>query len=372
MPKPSLWTLLKVFSKLGATGFGGPLAHIALMDHEIVGRRQWLTRERFLHLHALTQLIPGPNSTELAMIIGRELRGGLGLVIATCGFVLPAVISSVALAFAYKMMGHLPLGQDILLCVRPLILVIIIRALWGFARQLPARELWIIGALAALGKILRLPDLLLLFGGGFGLLTFRKIQGRHAAWFWVSAPSGFVGKAWMDTGTPTELFCVFVKIGAILFGSGYTLLLYLQDDLVHRLGWLTESQVLDAMTVGQMTPGPLFSTASFIGYVLQGWTGAGLATLGIFAPAFLMIVFSGYLLPRLERRPEVPSILLGVNAAAMGLMVHVCFDLAKATLVNPFSFVLSCLAYILLEKAKLDAGLLIVTGVFIGCVWYFF
>ena len=360
MNRISLATIFLVFAKLGATSFGGPLAHIAMMDRELVQNRQWISRERFLHLHALTQLIPGPNSTELAMIIGRQLAGMPGLVLASLGFILPAFLSSAILALLYIEAGHLPIGHDILHAVRPIILVIVLRALYGFARQLPIRPLFIVGSLALIGKMSGLPDLLLLFMGGLALyIQYRKVHMKHKGVIFAAAP-------------PFEIFAVFFKIGAVIFGSGYTLLLYLQDDLVHRLGWLTAREVLDAITVGQITPGPLFSTASFIGFLLMGWTGAGLATLGIFGPAFLMLAFSGYLLPRLERRPEVPQILLGVNAAAMGLMVYVCYELVKISVTDRLSMMLAGAAFVLLEKARIDAGLLILLGIVVGVASYLF
>jgi chromate transporter len=358
MSRISLSSLFLVFTKLGTTSFGGPLAHIALMDHELVQKRQWISRERFLHLHALTQLIPGPNSTELAMLIGRQMAGMPGLIVASLGFILPAFFCSTVMALFYMEAGHLPIGHEILRCVRPIILAIILRALYGFARQLPNRPLWIVGSLALAAKLLGLADLLILFLGGLVLfIHYRKVHATHSAFIFTAAP-------------PVEIFAVFFKIGAVLFGSGYTLLLYLQDDLVHRLGWLTEAQVLDAITVGQITPGPLFTSASFIGFILQGWTGAGLATLGIFGTAFLMIACSAYLLPRLERLPELPHVLLGVNAAAMGLMVHVCYDLVKSSVTDFLSVALAGIAFVLLEKVRIDAGLLIILGITVGFASY--
>lgn len=352
MAQISFWNLFLVFIKLGATSFGGPLAHIALMDKELVEKRRWITRQKFLELHAFTQLIPGPNSTELAMAIARQLGGWRGQIAATLGFTAPAFFASCVLACLYQAKGQLPLSQDILTAVRPVILVIIAQALFRFARQLDRRTLLIIGSLALLAKLMGAADLLILvIAGGACVLHKKKPRSRFLALI-----------------PPEQIFGVFFKIGGVLFGSGYTLLLYLQDDLVHRLGWLTESQVLDAITVGQITPGPLFSTAAFIGFLLQGWPGAGLATLGIFGPAFLMIVCSGYLLPKLERRAEVPHFLLGVNTAAMGLMVHVCFGLARIAVVDSFSLILAVLALWLLESKRMDAGLLILLSIAAGLV----
>ena len=366
MSTPSPLTILRVFLKLGATSFGGPIAHLALMDQELVQKRAWLSRHDFLELHAITQLIPGPNSTELAMAIGHQLAGRAGLLAAGVGFIVPAFLSSGVLAILYLQAGRLPIGQEILYTIRPLILVIILRALYAFARQLPRQPLLWIGGSALAAHLLGVHELLILLLGGLSLIfRNRTTRMKAPAFLAMLTPKS------MDIGTLPEIFQIFFKIGAVLFGSGYTLLLYLREDLVDRLGWLTESQLLDAITVGQITPGPLFSTATFIGFLLQGWPGAGLATLGIFGPAFLMIAFGAYLLPRLRRHPEVPRFLQGVNSASMGLMLYVSFSMIRVSLIDTLSIGLAVGAFFLLEKARMDAGLLIFLGVVMGCLKYF-
>jgi chromate transporter len=283
--------LARLFSRLGSTAFGGPAAHIALMEDECVIRRRWLTHERFLDLIAATNLIPGPNSTEMALHIG-YLRAGLpGMAVAGVCFILPAALSTLALAWVYTAYGALPEAQGALQGVKAAMLAVVVHALWRLGRASvkgPWEALLAGASLAA--AALGVNELTVLFSAGF-LAAGARGTGRGAKA--VLLPLLGVPAAAAVPFSQGALFGIFLKIGAVLFGSGYVLLAFLQAELVERRGWMTAGQLLDAVAVGQVTPGPVFSTATFIGFVLGGVRGAGLATLGIFLPAFVLVALSG-------------------------------------------------------------------------------
>lgn len=313
--RSSLKELSYLFLKLGTIAFGGPAAHIAMMEDEVVRRRRWISRPEFLDLLGATNLIPGPNSTELAIHIGHKRGGWKGLVVAGVCFILPAFFIVLAIAWAYVRFGSLPQIQAVLYGVKPAIIAVIIQALWGLGRA--AVKTWFLGVLGVLGVALAfvgVNELIVLFGGGVAAIIAALIsdpEKRKKIRALFGAPVALLANP--VTGAAPfgfwPLFLFFLKVGSVLFGSGYVLLEFIRTDLVERLHWLTQSQLLDAVAVGQVTPGPVFTTATFIGYVLGGTKGAAVATLGIFLPAFVFVAISGPLVPRIRRSPKAASFL---------------------------------------------------------------
>lgn len=365
--------LALLFARLGATAFGGPAAHIAMMKDEVVNRRKWLTEQRFLDLLGATNLIPGPNSTELAIHIGWERRRWSGLVVAGLAFILPAMLITVGFGWAYVSFGSVPEASWLLYGVKPVILGVVVHAVWGLAPT-AARTTWLrlLGVGVALLAALSVNEIALLFGAGAVAVLGARVRvgkgpggGLHqlAPMLPLAAGAG-VAKA----VTLQSLFWVFFKTGSVLFGSGYVLLAFLRADLVQRLGWLTEAQLIDAVAVGQVTPGPVFTTATFIGYVLAGPSGALVATAGIFLPAFVFVALSGPLVPRLRASPVAGHFLDGVNVASLALMAVVTVQLGRAALVDLPTLVLALVAAVLLVRFKPNATWLVLGGACAGWV----
>ena len=348
-PVAVLGELAWLFLRLGTTAFGGPAAHVAMMEDEVVRRRNWLTREELLDLIAACNLIPGPNSTELAIHIGHRKAGWKGLVVAGACFILPASLMVAAIAWAYVRWGALPEVGAILYGVKPVIIAIVAQALWRLGRT--AAKSWLlalIGVTAVAATLAGVDDLVVLLGAGV-LAAMREAGARAAA-----------------VVPLVKLFGVFAKIGAVLFGSGYVLLAFMRADLVERLHWLTESQLLDAITVGQITPGPVFTTATFVGYVLAGGAGAVVATLGIFLPAFVFVAVSGPLVPRIRRSRLAGAFLDGVVVASLALMAIVAVQLGHAALVDPWTIGLAAVSAIALIRFRVSSLWLVLAGAVAG------
>ncbi|HEY8462086.1 MAG TPA: chromate efflux transporter, partial [Blastocatellia bacterium] len=334
--------LARVFLKLGVIAFGGPAAHIAMMENEVVRRRRWLPREEFLDLLGATNLIPGPNSTELAIHIGHRKAGWAGLLVAGSCFILPAAFIVTAFAWGYVRYGSLPQTNAILYGVKPVIIAVILQALWGLGTTaLKTRSSALVGVAGMVLGFLGVHELAIIFGGGIAagfaklLMKWRRRGSRHFLSIIQGAPPVIFAQTAASAATPFglwPLFLFFVKVGSALFGSGYVLLAFLRADLVERWHWLTEEQLLDAIAVGQVTPGPVFTTATFIGYVLGGYSGAIVATTGIFLPAFFFVAISGPLAPRIRRSETAGAFLDGVNAASLSLMAVVTWQLGRAAL----------------------------------------
>jgi chromate transporter len=369
-----LRTVAGVFLRLGATSFGGPAAHIALMEDECVRRRGWLTQAEFLDLVGATNLIPGPNSTEMAIHIGHRVAGWPGLVVAGICFITPAALIVGVLAWAYVTYGQLPPVAGVLYGVKPVVIAVVVQALWRLGRS--AIRTPLLGAVAAVAAVLvalGAHELAVLFGVGLAVPALRGLAHRlhptaPASLALLATPTlPTVGVA---TGAAPfglwPLFWVFVKIGSVLFGSGYVLLAFLRADLVERRGWLSEQQLLDAVAVGQVTPGPVFTTATFIGYLLGGPAGAAVATVGIFLPAFVFVALSVPLLPRLRRSKVAGAFLDGVNAASLALMAVVTVQLARAALVDALTVVLAVASAILLFRFRVNATWLVLGGAVAG------
>ena len=371
-----LGELAGLFLRLGATAFGGPAAHIAMMQDEVVRRRRWLTEERFLDLLGATNLIPGPNSTEMAIHIGWERRRWAGLVVAGLAFIVPATLVTGVVGWAYVRFGSLPAAGWLLYGVKPVILGVVVQAIAILAPK-AAKTLGLraLGAVAATAVALGVNELAVLFGAGaVALLGARPTRRRSR-----SARGGARGQivplapaaatvAAAGAVSASSLFWVFLKIGSVLFGSGYVLVAFLRSDLVERLGWLTEGQLLDAIAVGQVTPGPVFTTATFIGYVLAGPKGALVATAGIFLPAFVFVAISGPLVPRIRRSRVAGAFLDGVNVGSLVLMATVTLQLGRSTLVDAPSVVIALASAVLLIRFKLSSTWVLLGGAAAGWV----
>ena len=371
----SLWDLALLFLKLGAIGFGGPAAHIAMMEDEIVRRRQWMTRDDFLDLLGATNLIPGPNSTEMAIHIGHRQRGWPGLIFAGVSFISPAVLIVLVFAWIYVRYGSLPQVAGVLYGVKPVIIAIVLQALWSLGRTAIKNVfLAIIGLTGIVLAFLGIHELLILLGGGvivgFGRLIVRQIRSGKASLVFATPIMLFLQSTAATTTAfgLLPLFLFFLKVGAVLYGSGYVLLAFIRADLVERWHWLTESQLLDAIAVGQVTPGPVFTTATFIGYVLGGLSGAIVATAGIFLPAFLFVAASGPLVPRIRRSPTAGAFLDGVNAASLALMFVVTYQLGRAAVIDVSTLVLALASAIALFRFRLNSAWLILVGAIVGLV----
>ena len=367
-PRTSLRELALLFLRLGATAFGGPAAHIAMMEEHVVRRRGWMTREHYLDLIGAANLIPGPNSTEIAIHVGYARRGVPGLVIAGVCFIVPAMVLTGALGWAYVRYGTRPEASWLMYGIKPVIIAIVAQALWNLGRT--ALKSWWLGAIGAgafAAVALGVNELLVL--GAAGALAAARVAGARprgsAAWFGPLAPLAGGSAAATSFGL-APLFLTFLKIGAVLFGSGYVLIAFLRADFVERLHWLTESQLLDSVAAGQITPGPVFTTATFIGYVLAGPTGALVATAGIFLPAFVFVAISGPLVPRIRRSPIAGAVLDGVKVASLALMAVVAIELGRASLVDAPTIALAAVAAVLLVRFRVGSLWLVALGAIVG------
>jgi chromate transporter len=372
-PAPSRSPLAEValvFGRLGATAFGGPAAHLALMEDELVRHRRWLTRERFLDLLGATNLIPGPNSTEMAIHLGYLRAGWAGLLVAGAAFILPAALIVSGLAWAYGRWGTVPDAEAVLAGVKPVVLVVVADALRRFGRTaIRGPFAAAVAAVAAGAAFLRADELLvLLAAGALSAARAGAARGRAIGLSPVLAGAGAGVLAAAAPGAPVTLggiFGFFLKVGSILYGSGYVLLAFLRADLVDRLGWLTDAQLLDAVAVGQVTPGPVFTTATFVGWLLAGPAGAALATAGIFLPSFLFVALSGPLVPRIRASPLAGAFLDGVTVASLGLMALVTVQLGRDALAGLPSVVLAAAAVLLL-RLRVNSAWLVLGGAAAG------
>ncbi|MCM8750471.1 chromate efflux transporter [Thermomicrobiaceae bacterium CFH 74404] len=361
--------------KLGFTAFGGPAAHIAMLREEVVVRRRWLSEQYFLDLIGATNLIPGPNSTEMVIHCGYLRAGWRGLIAAGTLFITPAALMVLGLAWAYVRWGSTPEAGWLLYGIKPVIIAIVGQALWGLARA-AVRSVFLatVGLAALVLYFLGINEIAILFGGALAVLLVhlaRQWRGSSAA---MLLPLGGLPLPALSLAAPAvpvsllQLFLTFLKIGAVLYGSGYVLLAFLRRDFVERLGWLTDQQLLDAVAVGQFTPGPVFTTATFVGYLVAGWPGAVLATIGIFLPSFLFVAAIEPFVPRLRRSPWTAPLLDGVNVAAMALMAAVSWQLGREAIVDPLTAGLALIALVLLLRFKVNSAWLVLAGGAIGVV----
>ena len=367
--------VLTLFLKLGITAFGGPAAHIGMMHDEVVRHRKWLDEQEFLDLLGATNLIPGPNSTEMAIHLSYKRAGWRGLIVGGASFILPAVIIVLALAWAYTRYGSYPQVEWLLYGVKPVVIAIILQALWNLGKRA------VKGATTAIAMVvivilywLGFNELLLLFGGGallFLIINFRNLKPANMAGIAIPGSIFTIGTQTITNVSLPVLFFTFLKIGSILYGSGYVLLAFLRSDFVLRLGWLTDQQLIDAVAIGQVTPGPVFTTATFIGYILGNVPGAILATLGIFLPSFIFVALSSPLIPKIRGSVTFSSLLDAINAVSLGLMAGVLGQLALSSLVDIFTIVIGVVSAILLMRYRVNSTWLIFGGAAIGLAYYF-
>lgn len=368
-----------LFLKLGCIAFGGPAAHVAMMRDEVVRRRGWVTDEQFLDLLGASNLIPGPTSTELAIYLGYVRAGPWGLVLAGVLFILPAMLLVLGLARAYVLYGAAPHATWLLYGIKPVIIAIVVQAIWGLVpAALKSIRLGAASIAVVVLYLLGVNPIGLLFGAGI-LLMLLEYARRHrggaaaASAFLplglagpVAAPSAVV----VTTAKLTTLALTCLKIGTVVYGSGYVLLAFLRQDFVERLGWLTDRQLIDAVIVGQFTPGPVFTTATFIGYLVGRTPGALLATVAIFLPSFALVALVYPIVPRLRRSPWTSAFLDGVNAAALGLMAAVTWQLGRAAIVDGLTLVLAVLAGVALLRVKVNSAWLVGGGAAVGLVYH--
>lgn len=381
-PEVSLGELAWVFLKLGAVAVGGPAAHIAMMRAEIVQRRRWLTPDQFLDLIGAASLLPGPTSTETAIFIGYAKRRWPGLLVAGISFILPAALIVTAIAWAYVRYGRLPETAAIFYGVKPVIVAVVVQALVDLARQaVKSRLLAVLGIVAVALGGLGVSPLAILFGAGLLFAAIRLRSGKDPkairTLVWIASGCALLAllPLWITLHpaasmrlTPGSLFLYFLKAGSVLFGSGYVLLAFLRDDLVARYHWLSMGQLLDSIAVGQMTPGPVFTTATFIGYLLGGPAGAAVATVAIFLPGFVLVGLAGPHLARLRQSPVASAFLDGINIGAVALMAVVAYQLARAALVDIPTVAIAVLAALFLFRFRVNSAWLVLAGAVAGLI----
>ena len=367
--KTELKDIAKLFLKLGIIGFGGPAAHIAMMREEFVNKRKWLTEQHFLDLIGATNLIPGPNSTELAIHIGYEKGGWKGLLIAGLCFILPAVFITGFFAWLYKNYGQLPEVQPFVYGIKPAIIAIILGAIFPLARKsLKTTQLIIIGVLVLIGSLLKINEIYLLFGAGFLALFLAQIKDNNQNTINNFLPLAFIQitKTAILSATNANLFWIFLKIGAILYGSGYVLFAFLDTELV-ATGLLSRQQLIDAIAVGQFTPGPVFSSVTFIGYQINGFTGAVISTIAIFLPSFVFVALINPIVKKLRNSKLFATFLDAVNVASVAIIAAVCFDLGKETITDWRTVFIAVLSIaIAFRYTKINSAFVVLGGSLTG------
>ena len=373
----NLKEVVLLFLKLGFTAFGGPAVHLGIMHDEVVKRRRWLDDEQFLDLVGATNLIPGPNSTEMTIHLSYLRAGWPGFILGGISFVLPAVMMVMGLAWSYQKYGAAPQVAWVLYAVKPVVIAIIIKALWFLGKKAIKDLLTGITVIAVLIlNLMGIDTLVLLFSAGiivmlirnFGSLKKDPLTMRGFLPFTLPTAVSLVPKMF----SLSTLFFTFLKIGSVLYGGGYVLLAFLRSDFVVRLGWLTEKQLIDAVAIGQVTPGPLFTTATFIGYILAGVPGALLSTIGIFIPSFFFVAISNRFIPKMRQSVWFSEFLNGVNAASIGLMAAVTIQLAQAVFTDLTSVVLAIFSIILVVFTKISTTWIILAAIVFGLARFWF
>lgn len=371
--KVALKDIAKLFLKLGIIGFGGPAAHIAMMQDEVVVKRKWLTEQHFLDLIGATNLIPGPNSTEMAIHIGHEKGGWKGLIVAGLCFILPAVMITGIFAWLYKLYGQLPEVQPFVYGIKPAIIAIILGAIFPLAKKsLKSVELAVIAVLVLLFSLLNFNEIYLLFGAGFLALFFASVRNRNTTMNSVF-PLTFlqITNNAILSATNSNLFWIFLKIGAILYGSGYVLFAFLDTELV-TTGLLSRQALIDAIAVGQFTPGPVFSAVTFIGYQINGLGGAVVSTIAIFLPSFVFVALLNPIVKKMRNSKLFSAFLDAVNVASVAIIVAVCFEMGKETITDWRTVLIAVLSMaIAFGYQKINSAFVVVGGSLLGYLLYF-
>jgi len=380
-PVPSKSTRLQevflLFLWMGFTAFGGPAAHIAIFHDQVVKRRKWIDEQHFLDLLGATQLIPGPNSTEVTIYLGFYRAGWLGLILGGVGFILPSTLIVLGLAWTYDRFGSAPQIEWVLYAVKPVVIAIIFNALWSLRKN--AIKDILTGLIAITVVVLNffgIDTITLLVGSGIFLAVFQWVKNhwKDTRSLWLFLPLGStvtLQQAVRSFSLPT-LFLTFLKIGSVLYGSGYVLLAFLRSEFVINLGWLTDQQIIDAVAIGQVTPGPLSTAATFLGYILGGIPGGLLATLGMFLPSFLIVILTKPFIPRMRDSKFFGAFLDGVNAGSLGLMTVVAWQLARAAFVDLPAVLLGIVSFLLVVWARVNSTWIILGAVLIGLGRYLF
>ncbi|MEI6945629.1 chromate efflux transporter [Paraflavisolibacter sp. H34] len=368
----SLKDVAGLFLKLGLIGFGGPAVHIALMEEEVVRKRGWMDHPHFLDLVGATNLIPGPNSTEMTMHIGHERAGWKGLVVAGCCFIFPAVLLTALFAWAYRVYGTLPQVQPFIYGIKPAIIAVIVALMIGLGKKaLKSVSLGIIGLAAAVAVLAGWNEIAVLFGAGFLGMALHLARTRNPRSYGLF-PFALLQAPGTLGISAAKLFWIFLKIGSILYGSGYVLFAFLDAELVAK-GLLTKQQLIDAVAVGQFTPGPVFSSATFIGWQIGGPAGALAATVGIFLPSFLFVAFLNPLVPRLRKSPLMAAFLDTVNIVSIGIILSVVVEMSRATLLDWRTVLIAVLSFIVtFSFKKWNTAFIILGGAVLGYALSFF
>jgi len=365
--KTSLLEIAKLFLKLGIIGFGGPPVHIALMEQEVVVKRKWFTHEHFLDMVGATNLIPGPNSTEMCMHCGHERAGWKGLIVAGLCFILPAVIITGIIAYLYQQYGALPQVEPFLYGIKPAIIGVIAGLMISLGKKaLKSFELGLIGTAAAILVLFGVNEILVLFGAGLTGIIVSMINGSRLNVFGISIVLlQIVSKPDVNSNA-WKIFWIFLKVGAILYGSGYVLFAFLDTELVSR-GLLTRQQLVDAIAVGQFTPGPIFSSATFIGWQIHGWSGAVAATIGIFLPSFCLAALLNRLIPFLRHSRIMSAFLDAVNMASVAIILAVCVDIGKAAILDWKTTLIAIAGFVVcIVFKKINTAFIILGGAVAG------
>ena len=378
--KPSKITYLKevalLFLRLGATSFGGPAVYIAIMQRETVRNRHWLNDQEYLDMVGAANIIPGPNATEMALYLGLVRAGWLGYAAAGILFILPGMLATLVLAWVYVAYGSLPQVGWVLYGVKPIVIAIVVQALWDLGRKAVKNPITaVVGIAVVIFYFLKLNEITLLFAGASLVLLF--YSGRHLLKRGLQAlvlspilkiPALIVSAVSIPF-SQTTLFLTFLKIGSVLYGSGYVLVAFFNSEFVQRLGWITHHQLLDAIAVGQITPGPVASSATFIGYLMGGWQSALLATLAFFIPSFIFVALISRVMPYLRKKWWTGAFLDGVNVASLGLMAAVTWELGRAGVIDWFTIGLTIAALLLVFKYKVNSTWLILGGALLGIAY---
>jgi chromate transporter len=363
----NLGETVKFFLRLGLTAFGGPAVHIAMMRDEAVIKRQWMSEQHFLDLLGATNLIPGPNSTEMAIHIGRERAGWRGLIIGGLCFIMPAVLITLAFAWLYKSYGRLPAVQPFVYGIKPAIIAVIIAAIYPLAiKSVQTIELGVIGIVCLMLCFAGVPQLLVLFGAGFFALGLAAIRLKQSDTIASFVPAAILQDQRFFSPVNISLFLSFLKIGAILYGSGYVLFAILEAELVQK-SIISHQQLIDAIVVGQFTPGPVFSSVTFIGYQVNGPSGAAISTIAIFLPSFLFVAFLNPLVRRMRGSKLFGAFLNAVNVASIALILFVCYELGRDSLTNWKQILIAlCSIVTLFRFRRVNSAFIILGGAVVG------
>ncbi len=365
--------LALLFFRLGVTAFGGPAAHIAMMHDEVVKRRKWLDEQQFLDLLGATNLIPGPNSTQMAIHMGLERAGWRGMIISGSCFILPSAILVTILTWLYVQYGTTSQAEWLFYGIKPVIIAIVLQALYMLGRKAVKGVLTsLVGIGVIAGYFFGINEILLIFLGGIVVMLLRNYKSLSGTrMFSFIAPFIGINLAALQAKeiALSTLFLVFFKIGAVLYGSGYVLLAFLEADFVQTLGWITTQQLIDVVALGQVTPGPLLTTATSIGYLVAGIPGAVIATVGIFLPSFVLVAAVNPIIPRLRKSPLAGAALDGVNAASLGLMAAVTIQLARVSLIDPLTIIIVVACAAALFFFRTNSTWLIAGGGIVGLLY---